>query len=144
MSEFEPLYRATTYRLFLPGGNCDLRLDVRSETLACWLETAGFDAFAILTAHNPGSLPRDEETNNAQQARLECDLLEAGFEPYVGENIADGEDWPVEETCFVPGLPEALARELARRYGQNALVCGGGDGVPKLVWVAGMDGNRTG
>jgi hypothetical protein len=136
MSKFEPLYRATTYRLFLPGGNCDLRLDMPSETLACWLETAGFDSFAILTAYNPGSLPRDEETNNAEQARLECDLLEAGFEPYVGENVADGEDWPVEETCFVPGLPEALARELARRYGQNALVFGREDGVPKLVWAA--------
>jgi hypothetical protein len=141
MSEFEPFYRATTYRLFLPGGNCDLRLDVRNETLACWLETGGFDGFAILTAHNPDAVRCDEEANNAQQARLECDLLEAGFEPYVGENIADREDWPVEETCFVPGLPEAMALELARRYGQNALVCGGADGVPRLLWVAGMAGN---
>jgi hypothetical protein len=141
MSELEPLYRATTYRLFLPGGNCDLRLDVRSETLACWLETAGFDGFAILTAHNPGAVRCDEETNNAQQARLECDLLEAGFEPYVGENIADGEDWPAEESCFVPGLPHVVALELAQRYGQNALVCGGGDGVPKLVWVARTTGD---
>ena len=137
MIELVPLYRATTYRLFLPGGNCDLRLDERNETLACWLETAGFDAFAILTAHNPGAVRCDEETNNARQASLECDLLEAGFEPFVGENVADGGDWPVEETCFVPGMPDAMALELAQRYGQNALVCGGGDGVPKLVWVAG-------
>ena len=140
MTELEALYRATTYRLFLPGGNCDLRLDSASETLACWLETAGAGEFAIVTAHNPGSSPCGEKVNAARQAELECELLEAGFEPYVGENVADAGDWPSEETCFVPGMPKLLALELAARYGQAAIVCGGADGIPRLVWVTGSGG----
>ena len=35
-TELDAAYRATTYRVFLPGGGCDLRLGVLSETLRCW------------------------------------------------------------------------------------------------------------
>ncbi|MFZ1900217.1 MAG: hypothetical protein WAU35_06945, partial [Azonexus sp.] len=62
-TELESAYRATTYRVFLPGGGCDLRLGVVSETLRCWLETAGAARFAILTAHNPGSEDVESEEN---------------------------------------------------------------------------------
>jgi Protein of unknown function (DUF3293) len=134
-SDLDAAYRATTYRVFLPGGCCDLRVGALSETLRCWLETAGASQFAILTAQNPGSQPLDEEENRLRQAQLECDLLEAGYEPFVGENVADLGDWPGEESCFVAGitLDEALA--LAAKYGQNALICGIADGLPQLVWV---------
>jgi hypothetical protein len=134
-SDLDAAYRATTYRVFLPGGCCDLRVGALSETLRCWLETAGASQFAILTAQNPGSQPLDEEENRLRQAQLECDLLEAGYEPFVGENVADQGDWPGEESCFVAdiALEEALA--LAAKYGQNALICGIADGLPQLVWV---------
>jgi hypothetical protein len=134
-TELDAAYRATTYRVFLPGGVCDLRLGVVSETLRCWLETAGATRFAIVTAYNPGSQRVDVEQNALRQAQLECELLEAGFEPYAGENIADDGEWIDEESCFIAdiGLDDALA--LAEKYGQNAIVCGTGDGVPELVWI---------
>lgn len=134
-TELEAAYCSTTYRVFLPGGVCDLRPGVASETLRCWLETAGASRFAVLTAHNPGSRPVDAAHNAARQAQLECDLLEAGYEPYAGENVADDQTWMDEESCFVAdiSLPEALA--LGEKYGQNAIVCGGDDGVPELVWI---------
>jgi hypothetical protein len=134
-TELGAAYRATTYRVFLPGGGCDLRPGMASETLRCWLETAGVIRFAILTAHNPGSLPVAAEENALRQAELECALLELGYEPYAGENVADDDSWPDEESCFVPGISVAEAQVLARRYGQNAIVCGGADGVPELVWT---------
>jgi hypothetical protein len=134
-TELGAAYRATTYRVFLPGGGCDLRPGMASETLRCWLETAGVIRFAILTAHNPGSLPVAAEENALRQAELECALLELGYEPYAGENVADGDTWPDEESCFLPGMSVAEAQVLARRYGQIAIVCGGADGVPELVWT---------
>jgi hypothetical protein len=133
--ELESAYRATTYRLFLPGGSCELRAGVASETLRCWLETAGVTTFSILTAHNPGSRLTDPDENTQRQAQLECDLLELGYEPYAGENVATDEDWPAEESCFVPGISVAEAMALGGRYGQNAIVCGGADGLPELVWL---------
>ena len=134
-TELEAAYRATTYRVFLPGGGCDLRLGVASETLRCWLETAGVARFAILTAHNPGSEDVDSEENVLRQAQLECALLELGYEPYAGENVADDDSWPAEESCFVPGISVAEALALGERYGQNAIICGGADGKAELVWI---------
>ncbi len=135
-TELEAAYRATTYRVYLPGGQCDLHPGVASGTLRCWLETAGATGFAILTACNPGSVPLDEEENTSRQSQLECELLESGYETYVGENVAEDAAWPVEESCFVPGIPVAEAISLGEKYGQNAVVCGGADGVPELVWLA--------
>ena len=134
-TELESAYRATTYRIFLPGGGCDLRLGVVSETLRCWLETAGTARFAILTAHNPGSEDVESEENLLRQAQLECALLELGYEPYAGENVADDDSWPAEESCFVPGISVTEALALGERYGQNAIICGGADGKTELVWV---------
>jgi len=125
-TELESAYRATTYRVFLPGGGCDLRLGVA---------TAGAERFAILTAHNPGSGAVDTEENVLRQAQLECALLELGYEPYAGENVADDDTWPAEESCFVHGISVAEALALGERYGQNAIICGGADGKAELVWV---------
>ena len=134
-TELEAAFRATTYRVFLPGGSCDLRAGVASEALRCWLETAGVGEFAILTAHNPGAARGDEEENAARQSQLECDLLAAGFEPYAGENVAADGGWPDEETCFVPGIALAEAVALAAKYGQSAIIHGGNDGLPGILWL---------
>ena len=103
--------------------------------MRCWLETAGAARFAILTAHNPGSEDVESEENLLRQAQLECALLELGYEPYAGENVADDDSWPAEESCFVPGISVAEALALGERYGQNAIICGGADGKAELVWV---------
>lgn len=139
-SDLEAAYRATTYRVFLPGGVCDLRLGVVSETLRCWLETAGATRFAIVTACNPGSQPVDAEQNALRQAQLECELLEAGFEPYAAENIADGSGWADEESCFIADMGRDEALALAMKHGQLAIVCGGADGLPELAWTSGQAG----
>ena len=135
MSELEAAYRATTYRIFLPGGYADLRLGEANETLNTWLKKNGCTAFAIMTAYNPGADRLDAGKNAERQSQLECDLLEGNYEPYAGENVADDANWPVEETCFVPDIAQEDACALAEDYGQNAIVCGDADGIPKLVWI---------
>lgn len=131
-TDLDSAYRATTYRVFLPGGAIDLRIGEASPVLAGWLAGAGAAGFAIVTAYNPGSVPADD--NAERQAQLECELLEGNYEPYAGENLPDGEG-PVEESCFVPDLALEDACALAADYGQNAVVCGGADGLPRLVWI---------
>lgn len=134
-SELEAAYRATTYRVFLPGGVCDLRVGQASEPLRCWLETAGCTQFAVITAYNPGSVMADDGVNSERQAALECDLLEGNYEPFAAENLPDASDAPQEESCFVPGLTMEDACALAADYGQNAVISGGLDGVPHLIWI---------
>lgn len=134
-TELEALYKATTYRVFLPGGLCELRIGEANEDLRCWLETAGASGFAVITAANPGSQRGDAGQNAERQAQLECDLIEGNYEPYAGENVADVADWPSEESCFVTDIALADACALAQDYGQNAIVYGGADGLPQLHWI---------
>lgn len=131
----EAAYRATTYRVFLPGGSFNLRIGETHPGLAQWLNEAGANCFAILTAWNPASEIRSAARNAEAQAALECDLLEGNYEPYAGENEPDDGQGPREESCFVPDLAPEDACALAEDYGQNAIVCGGADGVPHLVWL---------
>jgi len=134
-SELEAAYMATTYWVFLPGGSCRLRIVQPCDTLRCWLETSACTEFALITAHNPGGQPIDDATNAERQSQLECDLLEGNYEPYAAQHEADAESWPAEESCFVPDISREDACALAADYGQNAVVCGGADAVPHLVWI---------
>jgi hypothetical protein len=62
-------------------------------------------------------------------------LLDGNYEPYAAEHAADDGLWPVEESCFVADLEREDACALAAEFGQNAVVCGGQDGIPRLVWI---------
>ncbi len=134
-SELEAAYRATTYRVFLPGGLIDLRIGQACPQLADWLAGEGCPGFAIMTAFNPGAQRLAADQNAERQTRLECDLLEGNYEPYSAENVPDEAGGPVEEACFVPDIAPEDAVALAADYGQNAVVCGSADGIPYLLWI---------
>lgn len=134
-NELDAAYRATTYRVFLPRAAVDLRIDQPNAALSAWLDQAGCAGFAVITAFNPGGQLLAGETNAARQSQLECDLLEGNYEPYAGENLPDDGRGPVEETCFVPDITPEDACALAADFGQNAIVCGGADGIPRLLWI---------
>lgn len=134
-SELEAAYRATGYRVFLPAGAVDLRLDHPSPELGHWLETVGCRNFALITAYNPGSRRQPAADNRAAQARLIKQLAARGSPVLAARHVADSGDWPDEASCLVAGLPVSEVCTLAAEYGQNAVVCGDADGIPRLVWI---------
>jgi len=136
-SELEAAYRATDYWLFLPSGALALRVDQSDPVFVRWLEEAGVSSWAILTAFNPASERLSDNENAERQSALEIALLERGFEPYAGENTVVDAAWPAEQTCLVPNLSLAEAVRFGRQFQQNAIIHGGSDGVPHLIWVGG-------
>ena len=132
-ARLEAAYRATTYRIHAPQGDIDLRIGVASPALAALLREEGSDCWAIITAWNPGSKLQDAATNAAAQARLQEWLSGEGYRCLPGENCADA-DWSAEPTCFVFGISEAAARTGGSRFGQNAVLRGGVETAPTLVW----------
>lgn len=129
-SELESAYRATAYGIFLPAGLAVVRL-----AEPCPSALATLRPWAILTAWNPGSAQLSASDNAQRQAALEVALLEAGFEPYAGENVADDGNWPVEESCLVHDISYEQAVALAGRFGQNAIIYCREGGEPQLLWV---------
>ncbi len=134
-TELEQAYCASTYRVFLPAACCELRLGQASEVLKAWLESEGVSQFAILTAYNPGAQILSDEVNMERQSAMEIGLIMAGYEPYTGENIADAGDWPVEESCLITNIGLAEATATGAKFGQNAIVHGVVDAVPRLIWI---------
>lgn len=133
--QLEGAYLATTYQVFLPGGKVDVQIDQPNDALARWLTERHVSRWVILTAQNPASEQISPENNAERQSQLECLLLERGFETYVCENVPDNKDWPIEESCFVPGLTREDGVALGRQFGQNAILYGESDGIPRLHWL---------
>ena len=131
----ESAYRATTYRVALPTGMLELRIGQADERLARWLSASRDQQFAIVTAYNPGSVLMDEAPNHDRQERLLKQLLASGYSVLPAWNVPDTSDWPIEESFFVSGISASVASALAAEYGQNAIVCGGAEGLAQLVWI---------
>lgn len=128
-------YRATTYRVFLPGGVADIRIGEANARLKTWLAAEAAESWAILTAYNPGSQLQESALNAERQSELECALLEQGYLTFAGENRADEGGWPDEESCLVVDISMKNSMALAGRFRQNALVFGKKDGIAHLLWV---------
>lgn len=123
-------YRATHYRV---GGSFTLRVGERSEELDRLLAERGLTEWAYLTAHNPGSVPLSAAKNRARQAALLARL--AGRPIILGEAIAPDGDWEPEPSVLVLGLARDEAIEIARAFGQNAILAGGRSEPVQLVWT---------
>ena len=135
-ARLEQAYRATTYRIHTPQGDIDLRIGEPSPALAALLRETGTGNWAIMTAWNPASQQQNDAANAEAQACLQQWLSGNGYRWLPGENCADAGDWPAEPSCFVFGITEAAALIDGSRFGQTAVVTGGEEAVPKLVWCS--------
>ena len=135
--KLDAAYRATRYCVELPdGGRALLRIGEPSAEFAAALEISGATCWAIVTAANPASLALSNEENARRHQALRDMCSRSGRSAWPGTNEADGGDWPPEPTlCILDiDLPEAL--RWASGFQQNAIVAGGADGVPMLVWLS--------
>jgi hypothetical protein len=132
VSDLFDSYRRTTYIAQTPLGEIRLRVGVRDEKLAELLVLHGAQEWAFITAFNPGSQPLSVEENSARQRRLEDTLRHAGWTCFPGEGVGDDTNWSAEQSVLVLGIDRQRAVELAQKFGQNAILAGGGS-VPELV-----------
>lgn len=88
----------------------------------------------FITASNPRSQLLDPAENLQRQADLAVILSELGF-PYVaGQGCHPSNQWPPEESFWVPGMSATVGLKLAARFSQNAIVYAGGNAIPTLLF----------
>jgi hypothetical protein len=99
------------------------------------LDEQQIGTFAFLSAWNPGSQPLDDWHNRWRNLNMElelhphCRLLRRGL------GIGETGDWPPEESFWALGIAPDKAVEIARQFGQNALVFWKKGSLPALWWV---------
>lgn len=101
------------------------------EALYC---QSNIDSAAFITACNPYSLPLEDAANTARQTALMEELKQRGLSFFAGEGRHPSGDWS-EPSYLVLNLSLDAAKELGRRYEQNAVVWCGVDAVPELVLI---------
>ena len=128
-------YLQTAHVVRAPQGVHALRIGVQHPAFDLEVETAGAKCWAVLTAWNPGSLPRSAEENAVAQAALTRTIADLGLKVWAAEGKADGGGWREESLCVLDlEAPGAVA--LGRKFGQLAVVVGQLSGAVQLLGVA--------
>ena len=112
-----------------------LKVGQRHPKFDLWLDEQGYLTYAFLTAYNPRSVLFSPAENTERLENLH-ELLRVGGLPFApAEGRDPGGIWRAEAGVFLFDVPAGEVHELARVFGQNAVVEGKIDGVPFLVWV---------
>lgn len=121
----ESVFRATTYRVLLPGEWADVRVgQPLPHVLSAWLEGLNETHWAIITADNPGSTMLSAGENSRRRQALAAQLDKEGKVHYPTKHMADDSQWPVERGVLVAGLKAVEAVQVAQTWGQRAVVVG--------------------
>ena len=135
LDELDRAYRETDYWVDGPVGRFAIRIDEPCPSLDELLAGDGASCWAFITACNPNSQRLSDEVNAIRMSHLVADVRIAGQRFYSGEGIGRDGRWPPEPSLLILDIEEASAIELAKRYGQLAIVCGRVGAVPHLHWT---------
>ena len=86
----------------------------------------------VLTAWNPGWERPGHEVNDANNLRLEADLVEAGLDVWPAIGASQNDDHS-EPGFLVWGISAEQGCAIARRYGQFGIYLYGPDGVRTTI-----------
>ena len=138
--ELEAAYLDADYWVDGPAGRFVIRIGEHCPLLDALLRSEQATNWAFVTACNPYSQRLSDEDNAIRMRHLVTDLSVAGRRFYPGEGAARDGSWPPEPSLLILDVDASSAGELARRYGQLAIVAGRVGEVARLVWV---DSNTT-
>jgi hypothetical protein len=133
----ESAFLATDYRVDAgPDGPFVLRIGDPSPDADRLLARHARSEWAFVTACNPESELLTHSENEHRTAELEAVCLFRGWTFYAGMGVGRDGLWPPEPSFLMVGVSESEAIEVARHFGQHAIVAGRTGEPARLVWVA--------
>jgi len=127
-------YEATTYRVATSDIPIDLRVGRVCPEMDSLLAASGASIWTFLSAANPRSKPLCLQENRKRHETLMQWLDDSGYVYLQGEGIPDEAGWHPEPSVLIFGMRCEDAAELARRFLQNAVLCGSLGEPSLLVW----------
>lgn len=128
-------FRATIYRVEIPEGRFNLRIDIIDPAFDDCLRQRGIGRWGIVTACNPGAVLLSDDLNEERQMQLRVRLQRLGWVFHEARNLDAAGIWPAEPGCFVPQIDRASLRAVALEFSQLAVVYGETGSAPCLLWV---------
>ena len=126
-------YQATEYWVGATPDPFCLYVGRRSAPLARLLDDSECGCAAFISAHNPFSEPRAPDANVEAHESLRKVLDDQSTVLIEGVGRDAARLWPEEKSFLAIGLPLEEARQMGKRFGQNAIVWAGSDAVPRLI-----------
>jgi|LakMenEpi03May11_1017334.scaffolds.fasta_scaffold02265_2 hypothetical protein len=126
-------YKNTTYRVYLPLGEIDIRIGVMNPLLQQLLLSNHVESWAFITAYNPYSVMQNEDVNTLLNTQLERYLLEKQYVFFKGIGVGDDDSWEPEASFMVLNIRKEDAIKLGKQFKQNAIVAGVIGKFPELI-----------
>ena len=117
-------YKNTTYLVYSPIGEIDIRIGVMNPLLQQLLLNNSSESWAFITACNPYSVMQNEDVNTLLNTQLERYLLEKQYLFFKGMGVGDDDSWEPEASFMVLDIRKEDAIKLGRQFKQNAIVVG--------------------
>lgn len=126
-------YHASRYLVSGSHREFALQVDVPSAELLTLYRQNQITCAAFITAWNPYSEPVSDDQNNAANRRLLAEIEHRDLKYLCGKGCGSDPTWPPEKSFLVLGITEADAKQLGRKFRQNAIVWAGVDASPQLL-----------
>lgn len=117
-------YKNTTYRVYSPIGEIDIRIGVLNPLLKELLLSNNVASWAFITAYNPYSVMQDVGVNTLLNTQLEDYLSGKRYVFFKGMGVGDDDFWEPEASFMVLNIGKEDAIKLGRQIKQNAIVVG--------------------
>lgn len=137
MNDLEAAYRETEYWVDdAPSEPFVIRIGEINLELDVLLTELGEFEWAYVTACNPKSMRLSDEENAERMRQLETEVDRRGLRCFHGRGQGSDDRWPAEPSLLAIGESAiADAVELARQFGQNAIVAGQLGEPAELMWI---------
>lgn len=134
--KLEEKYRRAVYAVITETDEIRFRVGELSLNLDALLAVYNAVNFAFITAYNPRSKVLSAAQNELRHAELEKLLIAESFRFLTGYGTDKDEKWGREMSLLIMNISKEKAREIARKFEQNAIVCGEKNQETKLVWCS--------
>ena len=132
---FRNAYLQTTYRVATAAEPVDIRIGVENPALDRLLQAHRVREWAFVTACNPQSQELTDSDNAQRNDAMKQSLRDARWRYLEAVGLPDHAGWRQEDSVLILGIGHHAAVALARRWQQNAIVCGKSGAPPELVWI---------
>ena len=123
-SELFEAYKNTTYLVYSPIGEIDIRIGVMNPLLQQLLLNNSSESWVFITAYNPYSVMQDAGVNTILNTQLEDYLSGKRYLFFKGIGVGDDNSWEPEASFMVLNIRKEDAVKLGRQFKQNAIVTG--------------------